>query len=85
VKQVNGEIFVNKDCKMNFDGKVGPIGNLSDAQTLLYTTAHQLDTNSLPIIQCKKYKCHCGLCAPKAQNLDTYQTIMSKYLREYQI
>ena len=85
VKQVNGEIFVNKDCKMNFDNKVGPIGNLSDAKTLLMTTAQQLATNSLPIIQCKKYKCHCGLCAPKAQNLGTYQTIMSKYLREYQL
>jgi pyruvate-formate lyase-activating enzyme len=28
IKQVNGEIFVNKDCKMSFDSSVGPIGNL---------------------------------------------------------
>lgn len=79
IKQVNGEIFVNKDCKMNFDGNVGPIGNLTDTQTLLKTLQNQLTSNSLPIIQCKKSKCLCGLCAPKAKSLDSYKSIMKKY------
>ena len=81
VKQVNGEIFVNKDCKMNFDGSVGPIGNLKNANDLVVKLKNQLDTNSLPVIQCKKYKCVCGLCAPKAKELDTYNKIMEKYYR----
>ena len=75
VKQVNGEVYVNKDCKMNYDGSVGPIGNLNNIQPIL-TQAR--DPNR-PIIQCKKYNCMCGLCAPKAADLDTYQTIMRKY------
>jgi len=75
VKQVNGEVYVNKDCKMNYDGSVGPIGNLNNIQPIL-TQAR--DPNR-PIIQCKKYNCMCGLCAPKAENFDTYQTIMRKY------
>jgi pyruvate-formate lyase-activating enzyme len=79
VKQVNGEIFVNKDCKMNFEGNVGPIGHLKDSHELLKTLQNQLATNSLPVIQCKKTKCHCGLCAPKAKSLDTYKSIMKKY------
>jgi len=79
VKQVNGEVFVNKDCKMNFDGKVGPIGNLSDTQQILSTLRDQLDTDSIPVIQCKKYNCFCGLCAPKAKDLSTYHSIMEKY------
>jgi len=79
VKQVNGEVFVNKDCKMNFDGKVGPIGNLSDTQQILSTLRDQLDTDSMPVIQCKKYNCFCGLCAPKAKDLSTYHSIMEKY------
>jgi hypothetical protein len=79
VKQVNGEVYVNKDCKMNFDGTVGPIGNLKQTEQILSTLQNQLDTNSLPIIQCKKYNCYCGLCAPKAKNLDTYHSIMKKY------
>ena len=79
VKQVTGEIFVNKDCKMDFNGKVGPIGTLNNSAELLETLAKQLDTNTLPIIQCKKNYCLCGLCAPKAQSLETYQEIIKKY------
>lgn len=79
VKQVSGEVYVNKDCKMNFDGQVGPIGTLHDSKNLLATVKNQLDNNNLPVIQCKKYNCYCGLCAPKAKSLETYQKIMGKY------
>jgi len=79
VKQVNGEIYVNKDCKMNFDGQVAPIGNLKNYNQLLNTVREQLKNKSMPVIQCKKYNCFCGLCAPKAKNLDTYKSIMKKY------
>jgi hypothetical protein len=84
VKQVTGEIYVSKDCKMTFDGTVGPIGNLSDASSVIDELKNQL-AQGQPIIQCKKHKCHCGLCAPKAKNLDTYQSIMKKYQKEYVI
>ena len=79
VKQVNGEVFVNKDCKMNFDGQVGPIGTLNNTQQILSTLRHQLETNSLPVIQCKKKQCFCGLCAPKAKDQKNYNSIMEKY------
>jgi hypothetical protein len=82
VKQVNGEVYVNKDCKMNFNGTVGPIGNLSNTVSIINELKTQL-TDGQPIIQCKKSKCLCGLCAPKAKNLDTYQSIMKKYRKEY--
>jgi hypothetical protein len=75
VKQVNGEVYVNKDCKMNYDGTVGPIGNLNNIEPIL---AQARDTDK-PVIRCAKDRCFCGLCAPKAENLDTYQTIMRKY------
>jgi pyruvate-formate lyase-activating enzyme len=81
VKQVNGEIFVNRDCKMNFDGSVGPIGNLKNTKEIISTLKNQLDNDNLPVIQCKKYKCLCGLCAPKAKDLDTYNKIMKKYYK----
>ena len=82
VKQVTGEVFVNKDCKMKFDGTVGPIGHLSDTDSIIKDLKTQL-TNGPPVIQCKKSICFCGLCAPKAKNLDTYQSIMKKYQKEY--
>lgn len=80
VKQINGEVYVNKDCKMNFDGSVGPIGNLNDTQSILMQAQQRVNGRAAPI-QCKKYKCHCGLCSPKAKDLDTYQKIMEKYLQ----
>lgn len=79
VKQVTGEIYVNKDCKMNFEHQVGPIGNLADTQAVLTWTRDMLYNNTMPVIQCKKPNCFCGLCAPKAQDLDTYKSIMHKY------
>jgi len=79
VKQVNGNIYVNKDCKMDFNGTVGPIGNLDEYKQLLEYTRENLENSTMPIIQCKKYKCRCGLCAPKAQHIDTFNTIMGKY------
>jgi hypothetical protein len=85
VKQVNGEVYVNKDCKMNFDGTVGPIGNLNNADRILSTLQQQLDTNTLPIIQCKKSRCLCGLCAPKAKDLQSYKSIIKKYQKENQL
>ncbi len=79
VKQVNGEVFVNKDCKMNFDGQVGPIGMLDNTELILSTLRDQLGSDSLPVIQCKKQNCLCGLCAPKAKDQKTYNSIMKKY------
>jgi hypothetical protein len=82
VKQVTGEVYVNKDCKMRFDGTVGPIGKLSDADSIINELKTQLTTGQT-VIQCKKQKCLCGLCAPKAKHLDTYKSIMKKYQKDY--
>jgi len=79
IKQVNGEIFTNKDCKMNFDNKEGPIGHLSDTKLLLKLTKQRLQNKTEPPIQCKKNICLCGLCAPKARSMETYNKIMEKY------
>lgn len=73
VKQVNGEVFVNKDCKMNYQGQVGPIGNLNNTAAIL----QNIDTTAA--IQCAKSKCICGLCAPKAAHPTVFNDIMRKY------
>lgn len=79
VKQTTGEIFVNKDCKMNFAQSEGPIGSLVDSAKLIKETIDHLDNHTLPVIQCKRSRCYCGLCAPKAQNDLTFNQIMKKY------
>jgi pyruvate-formate lyase-activating enzyme len=79
VKQVTGEVYVNKDCKMDFDGNVGAIGYLNKTDSILSKLRSQIDTQTWTVIQCKKSNCLCGLCAPKAKNLNTYNHIMEKY------
>jgi MoaA/NifB/PqqE/SkfB family radical SAM enzyme len=74
VKQVNGEVYVNRDCKMNYQGEVGPIGNLNDVEQILKNQLIQTDP-----IQCKKSSCLCGLCAPKAKDIDSFNRVMLKY------
>jgi sulfatase maturation enzyme AslB (radical SAM superfamily) len=75
IRQTTGEVFINKDCRMNFDGKVGPIGNLKNTQAILDRISAGTNT-----IICKKSYCNCGLCAPKAQHKDDYDRIMVKYV-----
>lgn len=76
VKQLTGEVFVNRDCKMNYNGGVGPIGWLYDTDSIL----KNIGLN--PTIQCKKEQCWCGLCAPKAQTIEDFNSIMRKYRKK---
>jgi len=79
IKQINGEIYTNKDCKMNFQSEVGPIGNLNDTQTLLKEIKNNLQSDNRKIIRCKKMRCLCGLCSPKAREKEDFDKIMVKY------
>lgn len=81
IKQITGDIYVNKDCRMAFDQSVGPIGHLSRAQELLEWTQQRLEQRNMPVIRCAKKKCWCGLCAPKAAEEKIYHQIMQKYVR----
>jgi organic radical activating enzyme len=74
IRQTTGEIFTNKDCKMNFDGSVGPIGNLKNTKPLLDRVKSGTET-----IVCKKSQCWCGLCAPKAATRELFNEINRKY------
>jgi pyruvate-formate lyase-activating enzyme len=74
IRQTTGEVFTNKDCRMNFDSQIGPIGNLNNTQKIIDKIKLETDT-----IVCKKKSCWCGICAPKAKNKSDYDKIMSKY------
>ena len=79
VKQVEKNIYLNKDCRMTFDGTVGPIGSIDQADQILSTLKSNLENNTLPVITCKKELCRCGMCAPKAETELLYTKIMQKY------
>lgn len=76
IRQNTGEVFTNKDCRMNFDNTVGPIGNLKNPQELLDRIKSGTNT-----VVCKKSSCWCGLCAPKAKTKTQFDQIISKYAK----
>jgi pyruvate-formate lyase-activating enzyme len=80
IKQLTGEVFAtSKDCKMNFDKSIGPIGYLKNKEKIISELKNQFATNTLPIITCAKKKCHCGLCAPKAKTKEDLIKIWKLY------
>jgi pyruvate-formate lyase-activating enzyme len=82
IRQYTQDVYVNKDCKMNFQGSVGPIGNLQQSDKILAETKQFVETGNMPVIQCKKSVCLCGLCAPKAAVREDYDKIMSKHFKK---
>lgn len=80
VKQVTKEIFLNKDCQMNFDGMVAPIGTTDQGKEIIAQLKINLANNTMPVVKCNKSKCWCGLCAPKAKDQETYNEMMKKYV-----
>lgn len=80
IKQYTGNVYTNKDCQMNFDNSVGPIGNLNDTKAMLTYLKDNLENKSLPVIQCDKDVCMCGLCAPKANTIEKFNELFPKYL-----
>lgn len=74
VDQTTKEIFVNKDCQVNFEGKVGPIGYTDNYQPVLDNVL------TAPTITCVKKRCLCGICTPKSSTKEEYDTIIKKYL-----
>jgi len=81
IKQHDKTVWVNKDCKMNFNGKVEPIGNLLNAKSLIEETRNRLQSDELPLMQCAKKRCMCGMCAPKAEDKGVLLDIMKKYTK----
>lgn len=82
IKQYTGEVYYNKDCGVNYDGSIGPMGYLSNTTSIIDTLRTNLTSDTAPIIQCKKSKCLCGMCAPKAKTLELYNEVIKKYKSE---
>jgi sulfatase maturation enzyme AslB (radical SAM superfamily) len=78
VRQADGSVYTNKDCKTSLNSKVEPIGNLLDYNKILSDLKKLLATKSMPVIKCVKQICMCGYCAPKAENLNEFKDLISR-------
>lgn len=80
VRQLDKAVFTNKDCKMSTTGKVEPLGFLDDYESIIKTLKLQLESGSMPTIQCKKDICVCGFCAPKASTKEKFINLINRSL-----
>ncbi len=80
VKQMTKEVFVNKDCRMSYEGIYGPIGTLDDTKAILNELKNRTANKKLLPIICKKERCWCGLCTPKAKTEKLFSDIFKKYI-----
>jgi hypothetical protein len=85
IKQINGDVYTNKDCRMRFDGSIGPIGNLASSNLMLEEVQKNIDNKAMPVIQCARTRCICGYCAPKAQDPKDFEAIMDKHLLDKEV
>ncbi len=82
VQQLTGNVYTNKDCRMSTTNRIEPLGNLDRADQIITTLKNQLLTNSMPIIECKKDICLCGICAPKAQSQAEFLQLIQRNVPE---
>ena len=82
VQQVNGKVYTNRDCRMSTSNKVEPLGTLENSDEMINTLIQQLETKTMPVIQCAKQRCICGFCAPKAEKLEDFRNLIFRNVTE---
>ncbi len=82
IEQQTGLVYYHQTCQADFNGNRGAIANLNDTETFLSKIENDIKNGSLPIIQCPNKICGCGLCTPKAENLDEFKKIIKRHINE---
>lgn len=76
IDQYNGDVFHHQTCQATHTGR-GPIGNLSDTQLILDNVTTMLSQDTIAPIVCPNQRCGCGMCVPKARDLDDFKQLWS--------
>lgn len=74
IDQHTGDVFHHQTCQALHNGKRGIIGNLSDTNGIIKYAQDNKDKT----IVCPNQRCGCGMCIPKAKNLEDYNNLIIK-------
>ncbi len=80
IEQQTGEVFHHQTCQARFDYSRGPIGHLSQSDKILTELKERMQPGKMPLIQCSKKTCACGLCAPKARYAKDLKSFLPKHV-----
>lgn len=73
VDQHEGTVYHHQTCQATHTGK-GPIGYLSDTESILEQVRKMLDGKVKPII-CPNQRCGCGMCVSKAKDIADFEIL----------
>lgn len=75
IEQHTGNVFHHQTCQATHTGR-GPIGSLKDTETIITQVKEMLSKPVKPII-CPNQRCGCGMCIPKAKELEDFKELWS--------
>lgn len=73
-------IATHQTCQARFDGTKGYLGSITESDKIITELKQQLESRTMPVIECPNRICNCGLCAPKAKSLDDFYRIMQGHV-----
>jgi len=76
IDQYTQNVYHHQTCQATFDGR-GPIGSLSDTTKILDNLEQLLSQESVKPIVCPNQRCGCGMCVPKAKELEDFKGLWS--------
>lgn len=82
IEQGNDVIYHHQTCRTNLDSEIGPIGTLSESHKIIDRLKEEMEMGGLPFIECPRPHCGCGICVPKAKEVDDAINLWNKYILE---
>ena len=73
IDQHTGQVYHHQTCQALPGGRRGALGNLSESAQLIHQLKDRLIKPS-PIV-CPNLRCGCGMCVPKAQDINDFNLI----------
>lgn len=80
IDQETKDVYHHQTCKALLEKKKGPIGNLSNSDLILNEISNKINQEIIPNIICPNNRCGCGMCAPKAKNIDDFIEIRNSII-----
>ena len=88
IEQQTDTIWHHQTCQARFDGTRGPIGTISDCNSIINELRNNLENKTMPIITCPLgpgKHCGCGMCTPKATERSSLMNILPQHIENMAI
>ena len=88
IEQQTDTIWHHQTCQARFDGTRGPIGSISECDTIIDELRTNLENKTMPVITCPLgpgKHCGCGLCTPKSTNREDLMKILPQHIDDMSI